>query len=105
MSRLTGMQRRDLLKDFLDQKVLDDHLPMERYKVKEVLENENKENAAKFSTEQYRAVTRTWDKEHYLEIEEEEPLPLEDVIEYNESSYGKVVMVKDSLTGVCYARK
>ena len=102
---LTGMQRRDLLKDFLDKKVLDDHLPMERHKIEEVLANENKAYAAKFSTEQYRAVTRTWDEGHHLEIEEEEPLPLEYVMEYNEGSYGKVVMVKDSLTGAFYARK
>ncbi|KAL8877233.1 MAG: hypothetical protein Q9198_004709, partial [Flavoplaca austrocitrina] len=95
---LTGMQRRDLLKDFLDKKVLDDHLPMEKHKIEEVLAKENKEYAAKFSTEQYRAVTRTWDEGHHLEIEEEEPLPLEYVMEYNEGSYGKVVMVKDSLT-------
>ncbi|KAL8838707.1 MAG: hypothetical protein Q9176_004947 [Flavoplaca citrina] len=102
---LTGMQRRDLLKDFLDKKVLDDHLPMEKHKIEEVLAKENKEYAAKFSTEQYRAVTRTWDEGHHLEIEEEEPLPLEYVMEYNEGSYGKVVMVKDSLTGAFYARK
>lgn len=102
---LRGMQRRDLLKDFLDKKVLDDHLPMERHKIEEVLAKENKEYAAIFSTEQYRAVTRTWDEGHHLEIEEEEPLPLEYVMEYNEGSYGKVVMVKDSLTGAFYARK
>ncbi|KAL8916481.1 MAG: hypothetical protein Q9172_006291 [Xanthocarpia lactea] len=102
---LRGMQRPGLLKDFLDKKVLDDHLPMERHKIEEVLAKENKEYAAIFSTEQYRAVTRTWDEGHHLEIEEEEPLPLEFVREYNEGSYGKVVMVKDSLTGAFYARK
>ncbi|KAL8857209.1 MAG: hypothetical protein Q9178_006264 [Gyalolechia marmorata] len=102
---LRGMQRRDLLKDFLDKKVLDDHLPMERDKIEEVLAKENQEYAAIFSTEQYRAVTRTWEEGHHLEIEEEEPLPLEIVMEYNEGSYGKVVMVKDSLTGAFYARK
>ncbi|KAL8644061.1 MAG: hypothetical protein Q9226_007957, partial [Calogaya cf. arnoldii] len=102
---LRGIQRRNFLKDFLDKKVLDNHLPMERHKIKEVLTEENKEYTAIFSTEQYRAVTRTWDKGHHLEIEEEEPLPLEFVMEYNKGSYGKVVMVKDSLTGAFYARK
>ncbi len=70
-----------------------------------MLAKENKEYAALFSTEQYRAVTRTWDEGHHLEIEEEEPLPLEFAGEYNEGSYGKVVMVKDSHTGALYARK
>ncbi|KAL9027902.1 MAG: hypothetical protein Q9196_003648 [Gyalolechia fulgens] len=102
---LTGMQRRDLLKDFLDKKVLDDHLPMERHKIEEVLANENKEYAAKFSTEQYRAVTRTWDEGHHLEIEEEEPLPLKLIMSYGGGSYGQVDMVQDSLTGALYARK
>ncbi|KAL9041592.1 MAG: hypothetical protein Q9180_001178 [Flavoplaca navasiana] len=102
---LSGMQRRDLLKDFLDKKVLDDHLPMERHQIEEVLAKEDKEYAALFSTEQYRAVTRTWDEGHHLQIEEEEPLPLEFVSEYNEGSYGKVVKVKDSHTGAFYARK
>lgn len=64
-----------------------------------------KKYAAKFSTEQYRAVTRTWDERHHLEIEEEEPLPLKYIMEYNEGSYGKVAMVKDSFTGAFYVRK
>ncbi|KAL9056416.1 MAG: hypothetical protein Q9206_002766 [Seirophora lacunosa] len=50
-------------------------------------------------------LTRTWDERHHLEIEEEEPLPLKYIMEYNEGSYGKVAMVKDSFTGAFYAQK
>ncbi|KAL8704100.1 MAG: hypothetical protein Q9201_002734 [Fulgogasparrea decipioides] len=103
---LTGMQQRHLLKDFLDNSVRDSDLPMEKHRIEQVLGMENSRYASTFFTEQYRAVPRTWDEGHHLEVEEEEPLPLKYITTYNQGSYGIVTMVQDSLTPhAFYARK
>ncbi|KAL8970293.1 MAG: hypothetical protein Q9183_001595 [Haloplaca sp. 2 TL-2023] len=91
--------------DFLDNKIDDDDLPKEKHEIEEIFVGDNKKYAPKFYTEQRRAFVRTWPDGHHLEVEEEEPLPLRYVLEYNEGSYGKVIMVEDPFTGAFYARK
>ncbi|KAL8872907.1 MAG: hypothetical protein Q9174_001544 [Haloplaca sp. 1 TL-2023] len=102
---LKGMQQRHLLEDFLDNKVVDNDLPKEKDEIEDIFVGDNKKYAPKFYTEQRRAFVRTWPDGHHLEVEEEEPLPLKYVLEYNEGSYGKVIMVEDPFTGAFYARK
>ncbi|KAL8731999.1 MAG: hypothetical protein Q9181_004099 [Wetmoreana brouardii] len=102
---LTGMQQQHLLKDFIDHNVQDSDLPLEKHKIEQVLGMENCRYASTFFTEQHRAVPRTWDEGHHLEVEEEEPLPLRYIAPYHQGSYGMVTMVQDPLTQVFYARK
>ena len=102
---LKGMQQCHLLEDFLDKRIVDNDLPKEKDEIEDIFAGDNKKYAPKFYTEQRRAFVRTWPDGHHLEVEEEEPLPLKYVLEYNEGSYGKVIMVEDPFTGAFYARK
>ncbi|KAL8967738.1 MAG: hypothetical protein Q9183_002782, partial [Haloplaca sp. 2 TL-2023] len=102
---LTGMQRQHLLEDFLDSNIIDEHLPKEKDEIENILAGDNKKYAPTFYTEQRRAFARTWLEGHHLEIEEEEPLPLQVVSSRGGGSYSDVIMVQDYFTRAYYARK
>ncbi|KAI4281710.1 MAG: hypothetical protein L6R38_003492 [Xanthoria sp. 2 TBL-2021] len=102
---LTGMQQQHLLEDFLEHQVLDEHLPIERPKVQEILRNGHTNYASLFYTEQRRVVPRQWDEGQHLELEEEEPLPVVIGRELNSGSYGAVKLVEDPISKAQYAAK
>lgn len=102
---LRGMRQKALLKDFLDNKIVDRHLPMERSRVEEILRMDHAEYTSLFYAEQHRVVPRIWDEGQHLEIEEEEPLPLVGERMLNSGSYGAVMLVRDPFSSARYARK
>ncbi|KAL8920825.1 MAG: hypothetical protein Q9208_005997 [Pyrenodesmia sp. 3 TL-2023] len=102
---LTGMQQQHLLEDFLENKVVDEDLPIERPKVQEILKNGHADYASLFYTEQRRIVPQKWPEGQHLKFEEEEPLPLICGRELNAGSYGAVIIVHDPFSKAQYARK
>ena len=62
-------------------------------------------DAHRFSTEQYRVVSRTWNDCQYIEIPKEEPLPFRMEKFYGSGSFGEVHRVRDVRTNQEYAQK
>ena len=59
---LTGMQQQALLEDFLDHDIVDEDLPLDRSRIREILKAEHSKYASMFLSEQYRAVPRKWNE-------------------------------------------
>ena len=102
---LRGMKQQRLLDYFCENLKDDKHLPLKAETIKQIFEPEDADYAEIFSTEQYRAVSRTWNDGEHIKIPEEEPLPLEHIGNYGEGSYGSVTKKKHAFTEMFYACK
>ena len=102
---LRGMKQERLLDCFCDESKDDKHLPLRFETIRNMFASDDAYYAKTFSTEQYRAVCRTWNDEGHITIDEEEPLPLETVKEYGKGSYGSVTERKHVFTNTFYACK
>ena len=70
-----------------------------------IFEPDDADHAKTFSTEQYRAVCRTWNDGEHIKIAEEEPLPMKYINEYGKGSYGSVTRDQHTFTDAFYACK
>lgn len=102
---LRGMKQERLLDRFCEEAKDDRHLPLKVETMRTIFEPDDADHAKTFSTEQYRAVSRTWNDGEHIKIVEEEPLPLIYINEYGKGSYGSVTRNKHAFTGAFYACK
>ena len=101
---LCGMKRERLVDYFCASHTMDIHLPLSPEDAERIMQ-QDREHAATFATEQYRAVRRDWDNGRHIEIPEEEPLPLCFQSDYGRGSYATVQRHKDAFENVLYAVK
>ena len=101
---LAGMGQLQLFEDFLHNGICDDDLHLSRDQLLHVLQDQHADYMGTFLSEQYRAKPRSWDEGHHAKMEDEEPLPLKQVMSYKNGSYGAVFKVED-LDGTHYALK
>ena len=102
---LRGMKQERLLDCFCEESKDDRHLPLKVETLRTIFEPDDADYAKTFSTEQYRAVCRTWNDGEHIKIAEEEPLPLKYINEYGKGSYGSVTRNKHAFTDAYYACK
>ena len=102
---LRGMKQERLLDYFCDYSKDDKSLPLKEETIRDIFAPDDADHAKTFSTEQYRAVCRTWNDGEHISIAEEEPLPLNFLKEYGKGSYGSVTEKKHVFTGAHYACK
>ena len=102
---LRAMKLERLLDRICEHSQDDRHLPFERSMLERILGLEDAPHARTFVAEQYRAICRTWNDGHHLQIPEAEPLPLEHIDRYGDGSYCTVTKTKHAFTGMYYARK
>lgn len=102
---LRGMKQERLLDYFCEESKDDRHLPLKLETMRTIFEPDDADHAKTFSTEQYRAVCRTWNDGEHIKIAEEEPLPLKYINEYGKGSYGSVTRNQHAFTDAFYACK
>ncbi|KAL8795028.1 MAG: hypothetical protein Q9195_002476 [Heterodermia aff. obscurata] len=102
---LNGMHKQKLLVEFLNSGLTDEDLPLSKTVLLSHLKDEHQSFAGSFLTEQYRAVSRSWEEGDHLVVEYEEPLPLIMSTMYDGGSFGMVSRVQDAFTKKIYARK
>ena len=102
---LRGMKQERLLDCFCEKSKDDRHLPFKVETMRTIFEPDDDDHAKTFSTEQYRAVCRTWNDGEHIKIDEEEPLPLKYINEYGKGSYGSVTRNQHAFTDAYYACK
>ena len=102
---LRGMKQERLLDCFCETSKDDKHLPLKLETMRTIFESDDADHAKTFSTEQYRAVCRTWNDGEHISIAEEEPLPLKYISEYGKGSYGRVTRNQHAFTDAFYACK
>lgn len=101
---LCGMKQERLVDYFCESQKMDVDLPLSLETAERIM-HQDREHAATFATEQYRAVRRDWNDGDHIEIPEEEPLPLCWERRYGMGSYGTVQRYKDAFEPVLYAVK
>ena len=103
---LTGIKQPELLEDFIDSDIVDEHLgTLQKERVQTILKSHHAECARTFIVEQYRAVPRDWKEGDHMEFEEDEPLPLIPEHTYRNGSSGLVSRVRDYYSHDVYALK
>ena len=102
---LRAMKQERLLDHICEHDKDDRQLPLEQTMLERILGPDDAPHASTFVAEQYRAICRTWNDGHHLEIPEVEPLPLEHIDKYGDGAYGSVTKTKHAFTGMYYARK
>ena len=102
---LRGMKQERLLDCFCEESKDDKHLPLKLETMRTMFEPDDADHAKTFSTEQYRAVCRTWNDGEHIQIVEEEPLPLTLINEYGKGSYGSVTRRQHAFEDTYYACK
>ena len=102
---LRGMKQERLLDRFCEESKDDSHLPLKEETMRIIFEPDDADHAKTFSTEQYRAVCRTWNDGEHIKIAEEEPLPLKYINEYGKGSYGSVTRNQHAFSDAFYACK
>ena len=102
---LRGMKQERLLDYFCEASRDDQQLPFKPEGLVTLFDPEDADHAEIFCAEQYRAISRTWNDNHHIEVADAEPLPLEFIKEYGSGSYGSVKRKKDAFTGAFYACK
>ncbi len=100
---LRGMKQERLLDFFCEESKDDEDLPLKVETVRTIFDPDDADHAKTFSTEQYRAVCRTWNDGEHIEIPEAEPLPLTLINEYEKGSYGGVTRRRHAFTDAFYA--
>ena len=102
---LRAMKQERLLDHICEHDKDDRQLPLEQTMLERILGPDDAPHASTFVAEQYRAICRTWNDGHHLEIPEVEPLPLEHIDKYGDGAYGSVTKTKHAFTSMYYARK
>ncbi len=102
---LQGMKQERLLDYFCEESKDDKNLPLKVETMRTIFDPDDAHHAKTFSTEQYRAVCRTWNNGEHIKIAEEEPLPLRLISEYGKGSYGSVTRRQHAFTEAFYACK
>lgn len=102
---LRGMKQERLLDCFCKYSVDDKHLPFEPENLKLIFDHDDAFHAETFCTEQYRAISRTWNDGEHIEVADAEPFPLIYISEYGKGSYGSVRKHRHAFTNVYYACK
>ena len=102
---LRGMKQERLLDCFCEASKDDKNLPLKVETMRTIFDPDHADHAKTFSTEQYRAVCRTWNDGEHIKIAEEEPLPLTLINEYGKGSYGSVTRRQHAFTNAFYACK
>lgn len=100
---LTGMGKQALLEDFLDSKIADNHLPLQRSDLEKIFKPQDKNHARTFAAEQYRAVARKWEDGDHVVLGDGEALPLELERWYYLGKFSELSRVRDSFSGAYYA--
>lgn len=101
---LCGMKQARLVDYFCESQKADVDLPLSLETAERIM-HQDREHAATFVTEQYRAVRRDWNDGDHIEVPEEEPLPLVWERRYGMGSYGTVQRYKDAFGPTLYAVK
>lgn len=102
---LRGMKQERLLDCFCEESKDDRDLPLKVETVRNFFEPDDADHAETFTTEQYRAVCRTWNDGEHIKIVEEEPLPLKYMSAFGLGSYGSVTRNQHAFTDAFYACK
>lgn len=100
---LRGMKQERLLDYFCEESKDDRHLPLLVETMRTIFEPDDADHAKTFSTEQYRAVCRTWNDGEHIKIAEEEPLPLKYMGIHGSGSYCRVTVNQHAFTDAFYA--
>lgn len=102
---LRGMKQERLLDCFCEDSKDDKHLPFKAENLKLIFDHDDAFHAETFCTEQYRAISRTWNDGEHIKVADAEPFPLIFINEYGKGSYGSVRKHRHAFTNVFYACK
>ena len=102
---LRGMKQERLLDCFCEDSKDDKHLPFKPENLKLIFDQDDAFHAETFCTEQYRAISRTWNDGEHIKVADAEPFPLIFINEYGKGSYGSVRKHRHAFTNVFYACK
>ncbi len=102
---LRGMKQERLLDCFCEDSKDDKHLPFKPENLKLIFDQDDAFHAETFCTEQYRAISRTWNDGEHIKVADAEPFSLIFINEYGKGSYGSVRKHRHAFTNVFYACK